>query len=75
MAIPGGVVQVLPSDAIDVEGAERRRAARREELESEIARAEAKLSNERFVEKAPAAVVEGERRKLSGFREELERLS
>ena len=68
-------MQVLPSDAIDAEEDARRRAAERETLEREIARAEGKLANERFVERAPAAIVEAEREKLTGFRRELERLS
>ncbi len=72
--IPGGAVQVLPSDAFDPEEAERRIAARREQLEQEIERCERKLANEQFVAKAPAAVVEAERRKLAEYRDALERL-
>jgi valyl-tRNA synthetase len=72
--IPGGAVQVLPSDAFDPEEAARRIAARREQLLSEIERAERKLGNEQFVAKAPAAVVEQERRKLAEHRDALERL-
>ena len=49
-------------------------AAEIERLEKEIARAEAMLANERFVEKAPAAVVEAEREKLARYRRELEAL-
>jgi valyl-tRNA synthetase len=75
VAVPGGVVQVLASDAIDAEGAERRRAARRATLEAEIARAEGKLADERFVERAPADVVDRERAKLAGFRRELDGLA
>jgi valyl-tRNA synthetase len=74
VAVPGGAVQVLASEAIDSEGLERRRSARRAELEHEIARAEGKLQNERFVEGAPGEVVDAEREKLARFREELERL-
>ena len=51
--IPGGAVQVLPSDAFDPEEADRRIAARREQLEQEIERCERKLANEQFVAKAP----------------------
>ena len=72
--IPGGVVQLLPNDAFDPEEAARRIAARADDLTEEIARLEKKLSNERFVEKAPAVVVEGERVKLEEYRRALERL-
>jgi valyl-tRNA synthetase len=41
-------------------------------LKQEIARAEGILANERFVEKAPAEVVEAERAKLERYRRELD---
>jgi valyl-tRNA synthetase len=72
--VPGGVVHVLPSEAIDQEEVERRRAERRRALEGEIDRAEGKLANRGFVEKAPAAVVDAEREKLARFRAELAEL-
>ncbi len=72
--VPGGVVRVLPSDAIDPEEEERRRAGERKRLEAEIERLERKLENESFVNKAPPEVVEGERRKLDDYREALRRL-
>jgi valyl-tRNA synthetase len=72
--IPGGGVQVLPSDAFDPAEAEARIAARREQLRAEVERAERKLANEKFVERAPAEVVEEERRKLEEYREALRRL-
>jgi valyl-tRNA synthetase len=72
--VPGGGMQVLPSDAFDPAEAERRRASRREQLEGEIQRAERKLANEQFVERAPAEVVAEERRKLEEYREALRRL-
>jgi len=74
LPIPGGAVQVLSSDAFDPAAAEQRLAARREQLGGEIERAEKKLANERFVERAPAEVVEEERRKLDEYRRALERL-
>ncbi len=74
LPIPGGGVQVLPSDAFDPAEAERRIAARREQLRGEIERAERKLANEKFVERAPAEVVDEERRKLEEYREALRRL-
>jgi valyl-tRNA synthetase len=48
--------------------------AERERLLGEIARAEGMLANERFVERAPAEVVEAEREKLERYRSELKAL-
>jgi valyl-tRNA synthetase len=73
--IPGGAVQVLPSEAFDPAEAERRRGARREQLAAEIERGEKKLANKGFVDKAPAEVVAAERQKLEEYREALARLS
>jgi valyl-tRNA synthetase len=69
--IPGGAVQVLPSDAFDPAEAERRIARRREQLRSDVDRAERKLANEQFVARAPADVVAEERRKLEEARQAL----
>jgi valyl-tRNA synthetase len=70
----GGALELLPSDALDPAEAERRLAARRESLAAEIERAEQKLANQQFVERAPADVVDEERRKLDEFRETLRSL-
>jgi valyl-tRNA synthetase len=72
--IPGGGMQVLPSDAFDPDDARARIAARREQLLKEVERAERKLANEQFVTKAPPEIVEEERRKLEEYREALRRL-
>jgi valyl-tRNA synthetase len=74
VAVPGGAVHVLPTQDIDTGEADRRRAAERAKLETEIARLEGKLANEQFVERAPAAVVDGERVKLDRYRGELREL-
>jgi valyl-tRNA synthetase len=71
IAIPGGAVALLPSDAVDLGAADRRLAAQRDTLAAEISRAEGKLANEGFVAKAPEAVVAAERSKLERLREEL----
>jgi len=70
-----GPVKVLASAEIDAAAIAARLEARREELRSEVARAEGKLSNEKFVARAPAEVVEEERQKLERYRAELEELS
>jgi valyl-tRNA synthetase len=72
--IPGGSVQVLPSEAFDPAEAEARRDKKEADLRTEIERAEKKLSNEQFVSKAPPAVVDEERRKLEEYREALSQL-
>jgi valyl-tRNA synthetase len=70
-----GVVQILASPEIDAEAVGARLERRREELRSEVARAEGKLANEKFVARAPAELVEEERAKLERYRAELEELS
>jgi valyl-tRNA synthetase len=74
VAVPGGAVLVLATEAIDVEEASRRREAERLKLEGEIKRLEGKLLNEKFVQRAPAEVVEGEREKLARYQAELAEL-
>ncbi len=71
VAIPGGALEVLASDAFDAGEAARRVAARRAQVEAEIARSDGKLSNDGFVAKAPDAVVAAEREKLARLRAEL----
>ncbi|MBA2240033.1 MAG: valine--tRNA ligase [Solirubrobacterales bacterium] len=70
-----GPLAILASEGLDAAGVERRLDERREMLRSEVNRAERKLSNQGFVAKAPADVVEEERRKLDGYRAELEELA
>jgi valyl-tRNA synthetase len=71
VSIPGGTVEVLSAEGLDLQAAENRRAAARERLQAEIGRVRAKLANEGFVAKAPAAVVDGERTKLAHLQAEL----
>ena len=66
---------------IDLAAERARLAKEAERLEGETAKCRAKLGNERFVSKAPAAVVETERKRLAEFsdllakvKEQLERL-
>jgi valyl-tRNA synthetase len=70
-----GPVRVLASPEIDAGAVAARLEKRREELRSEIARAEGKLANEKFVARAPAELVEEERAKLERHRAELEELA
>jgi valyl-tRNA synthetase len=72
--VPGGTVEILPSEDVDLEEARRRVAAQRAKLEAEIERAERKLANQAFVAKAPPEVVQAERDKLQRLRTELDAL-
>jgi len=72
--IPGGSVEILAADDLDLGAAERKRAERRDKLEVEIERAERKLANQGFVAKAPEAVVAAEREKLDRLQAELQTL-
>jgi valyl-tRNA synthetase len=69
--IPGGTVDILSGEGLDLDAAERRRAAAREKLLAELERVQAKLSKPSFVEKAPAAVVARERERLERMRADL----
>ena len=60
------------SDIIDVEKEREKLTGELKKTEGEIARLEGKLSNEGFVAKAPAAVVEGEKEKQAKYKEKLE---
>jgi valyl-tRNA synthetase len=71
VAIPGGTLEILSDAGLDLDAAAHRRAAARARLQAEIDRVQAKLANEGFTGRAPAAVVEGERTKLQHLQTEL----
>jgi valyl-tRNA synthetase len=71
IAIPGGAVEVLAGAGFDPALAAAKSAEQRKQLQSEIARAEGKLANAGFVDKAPPAVVAAEREKLARLQAEL----
>ena len=59
------------SDLVDTEKEKARLESEKAKVEADIARLEGKLSNESFVAKAPAAVVDAERAKLAKAKENL----
>jgi len=69
-----GGVELLETEGIDPDAVRGRIEERREKLRAEVKRGEGKLSNEGFVAKAPADVVDAEREKLAAYRAELEEL-
>ena len=69
IATESGNLYIPLADVIDFEKERARLTAEYEKNEGEILRIEKKLSNEGFVAKAPAAVVEGEKAKLNKYLE------
>ena len=67
IATDAGNLYIPLADVIDFERERARLTEEYEKNEGEISRLEKKLSNEGFVAKAPAAVVEGERAKLAKY--------
>ena len=72
--VPGGAVEILPSEAVDIDSAERKRAAQRAKLNKQIDQLERKLATPAFVEKAPPEIVQKVRDELARLREEREAL-
>ncbi len=69
IATDSGSLYIPLSEVIDFEKERARLALEMKKNDSEIERIEKKLSNEGFVAKAPAAVIEGERAKLEKYLE------
>jgi valyl-tRNA synthetase len=74
LTIPGAAVELLPSEAVDLDQAKAKITSYVEHLRSEKEGAEKRLANRSFVENAPAEVVEQWREKLAGFERELAEL-
>ena len=66
------VIYIPLADMVDFEAERKRLEGELKTVEAEIKRAEGKLSNEGFISRAPAAVVDGERAKLEKYKEKLE---
>ncbi len=73
--VPGGAIEILPTDDVDTAAAQLKREAEVQRLLRELERARSKLANQGFVAKAPGAVVQAERDKLARLEEELAALS
>ncbi len=67
----GATLYIPLSDVVDMDKERERLGKEKDRLISEIERIEKKLSNEGFVSKAPAVVIEGERAKLTKYRDML----
>ncbi len=75
IATDAGTLYIPLADVIDFEKEKARLNAEMKKNDGEIERLEKKLSNEGFVAKAPAAVIEGERAKLKKYLEVRESLT
>ena len=69
IATDSGNLYIPLADVVDFEKERARLTAEYDKNEGEITRLEKKLSNEGFIAKAPAAVVDGERAKLAKYLE------
>ena len=67
-----GSLYIPLAEVVDLDKERARLAEQMKKNDAEIERIEKKLSNEGFVAKAPAAVVEGEKAKLAKYRENLD---
>ena len=68
---PAAKIYIPLGELVDMEAEKARLEKEAEKMRGEIERIEKKLSNEGFVSKAPAAVIEGERKKLAAYKEKL----
>ena len=68
---PSARIYIPLGELVDMEAERKRLEKEAEKMREEIGRVEKKLSNEGFVSKAPAAVIEGERKKLAAYKEKL----
>lgn len=69
---PAARIYIPLGELVDLEAEKKRLEKEAEKVKGEIERIEKKLSNEGFVSKAPAAVIDGERKKLASYKEKLE---
>ncbi|MEZ2721586.1 valine--tRNA ligase [Paenalcaligenes hominis] len=69
-----GTTQLMLHVEVDVEAETARLSKEIERLSAEIAKANGKLNNASFVERAPAAVVQQERDRLASFTQTLEKI-
>ena len=74
VVLPDFDLHVLYTKHVDVASERNRLEKLLADVESDLARAEAKLANEQFLSRAPADVVEKERRKRDEFAQKKERL-
>ena len=74
VGVPGGTVEVLAGEGVDLGAHADRLEKRRTDLRAEIEGVRRKLANPAFVAKAPQAVVDGVRERLAGLESELEAL-
>lgn len=68
------VIYIPLAEMVDFEAEAKRLSLERDKMISEIERIDKKLSNAEFVAKAPAAVVEGEKKKRENYEDKLKKI-
>lgn len=68
------VIYIPLAEMVDFEAETKRLSLERDKMISEIERIDKKLSNAEFVAKAPAAVVEGEKKKRENYEDKLKKI-
>ncbi|MDR0957630.1 MAG: valine--tRNA ligase [Clostridiales bacterium] len=68
---PGAVIYIPLADLIDIEKEKERLNKEKEKLIKEVERVRGKLSNDGFIKKAPAALIDEEKQKLEKYSEML----
>ena len=72
--ISGAEIFIPLDDLLDYKAEFERLSREKKKLEEEVDRLEKKLSNEGFVAKAPAHIIEEEREKTAGYQDKLEKI-
>jgi len=74
MVLKGSEVVIPMESMVDLEAEKKRLQGEMKQIKAEVTRLEARLSNEDFLSKAPAAVIDKERQKLYSLTDKLKRL-
>ena len=72
--ISGAEIFIPLDDLLDYKAEFERLSREKKKLEEEVDRLEKKLSNEGFVAKAPAHIIEEEREKAAGYQDKLQKI-
>ena len=75
MVVPSAKLMIPMNELVDPEKERARLNKEKAATENEITRCESRLNNEGFISKAPAKLIEDERKKLASLKEMLEKIN